>query len=73
MKMEEIRKNLYEIENKKNILTPKINETEKNFIELEKNFFRMKKYSDYDDIKYKEIRDVRIFLIYQLINNFINQ
>ena len=71
--MEEIRKNLYEIENKKNILTPKINETEKNFIELEKNFFRMKKYSDYDDIKYKEIRDVRIFLIYQLINNFINQ
>ena len=73
MKMKEIRKNLYEIENKKNILTPKINETEKNFIELEKNFFRMKKYSDYDDIKYKEIRDVRIFLIYQLINNFINQ
>ena len=71
--MKEIRKNLYEIENKKNILTPKINETEKNFIELEKNFFRMKKYSDYDDIKYKEIRDVRIFLIYQLINNFINQ
>ena len=71
--MEEIRKNLYEIENKKNILTPKINETEKNFIELEKKFFRMKKYSDYDDIKYKEIRDVRIFLIYQLINNFINQ
>ena len=71
--MEEIRKNLYEIENKKNILTPKINETEKNFIELEKNFFRMKKYSDYDDIKYKEIRDVRIFLICQLINNFINQ
>ena len=71
--MKKIRKNLYEIENKKNILTPKINETEKNFIELEKNFFRMKKYSDYDDIKYKEIRDVRIFLIYQLINNFINQ
>ena len=31
----------------------------KNLLELEKNLFKPKEYYDYDDIKYKGIRDVK--------------
>ena len=58
-KIKEIRRNLYEIENKNNLSTPEIKEIEKNLLELEKNLFKPKKYDDYVDIKYKGIRDVR--------------
>ena len=51
-KIKEIRRNLYEIENEKNLFIPKIKE-------IEKSLFELKKYYDYDDIKYKGIRDVR--------------
>ena len=58
-KIKEIRRNLYEIENKNNFSTPKIKEIEENLFELEKNLFKPKKYYDYDDSKYKGVRDVR--------------
>ena len=57
-KVKEIRKNLYEMENKKNLSKSKIKKIEKNLRELEKSLFQLKKYYDYDDIEYKGIRDV---------------
>ena len=51
-KINEIRRNLYEIENAKNLFAPKIKE-------IERNLFRARKYYDYDDTEYKEIRDVK--------------
>ena len=57
-KIKEIRRNLYEIENKKNLSQSKIKEIEQNFIELEESLFNLNKYYDYDDIKCKGIRDV---------------
>ena len=55
--IKEIRRNLYEIENKKNLSKSKIKEIEQNLIELEKSLFKLNKYYDYDDIEYKGIRD----------------
>ena len=57
-KIKEIRRNLYEIENKKNISRSKIKKIEQNLIELEESLFKLSKCYDYDDIKYKGIRDV---------------
>ena len=57
-KIKEIRRNLYEIENKKNLSKSKIKEIEQNLIELEESLFKLNKYYDYDDIEYKEIRDL---------------
>ena len=48
--IKEIRKNLYEIENKKNILTQKIKQ-------IEKILSTIKKYHDHDDARYISIRD----------------
>ena len=42
-KINEIRRNLFEIENKKNLFAPKIKEIERNLIELEENLFKPKK------------------------------
>ena len=58
-KIKEIRKNLYEIENK-NLSESKTKEIEKNLFELEESLFKLKKYYDYDDAKYKGIRDIKI-------------
>ena len=49
--IKEIRKNLYEIESKKNLSTQKIKE-------IEESLSRLKKYYDYDDAEYIGIRDV---------------
>ena len=49
--MKEIRKNLYEIESKKDLSTQKIKE-------IEKILSALKKYYDHDDAKYIGIRDV---------------
>ena len=57
-KIKEIRRNLYEIENKKNVAKSKIEETEKNPLELEESLSKLKKYYDYDDIEFKGISDV---------------
>ena len=58
-KLNEIRRNLYEIENEKNLFASKINEIGKNLFELEENLSKTKKYYDYDDIEYRGIRNVR--------------
>ena len=57
LKIKEIRKNLYEIENK-NLSESKIKEIEKNLLELEESLSKFKKYYDCDDAEYKGIRDV---------------
>ena len=42
-KINEIRRNLYEIENEKNLFAQKIKEIERNFLDLEENLFKPKK------------------------------
>ena len=59
LKMKEIRKNLYIIENEKNLSESKVKEIERNLTELEENLSKTKKYYDYDDIEYRGIRNVR--------------
>ena len=59
LKIKEIRKNLYEIENEKNPSESKIKEIEKNLTKLEENLSKTKNYYDYDGIEYREIRNVR--------------
>ena len=54
--MKEIRRNIYEIENKNNLSTQKVKEIEENLCELEKGLFKLKDCYDYDDIEYKWIR-----------------
>ena len=58
-KINEIRRNLCEIENKKNLFAPKLKEIERNLFELEENLFAPKKYYDYDDTEYKGVRNVK--------------
>ena len=58
-KINEIRRNLYEMENEKNLFESKIKENERNFIELEENLFKPKKYYDYDDTEYRGIKNVK--------------
>ena len=58
-KINEIRKNLYEIENEKNLFASKIKEIERKLTELEENLSKTKKYYDYDDIEYNEIKDLK--------------
>ena len=67
-RINEIRKNPYEIENEKNLFASKIKEIERNLTELEENLSKTKKYYDYDDIEYNGIRDVK-----HLFNLSINE
>ena len=55
-KIKETRRNLYDIENKKNLSNSKIKNIEKSLFELERSLNKLKKYYDYDDIEYKGIR-----------------
>ena len=57
-KIKEIRRNLYEIENKKNLSKSKIKEIEQNLVELEESLFKLNMYYDYDDDKYYGIRNI---------------
>ena len=57
-KIKEIRRNLYKIENKKNLSKSKIKDIKQNLIELEESLYNFKKYHDCD-IKCYEIRDMR--------------
>ena len=52
LKTNEIRRNLYEIENEKNLFASKIKEIERNLTELEENLSKTKRYYDYDDTEY---------------------
>ena len=57
-KINEIRKNFYEIENENNLSAPK--EIEKYLLEQEKNPFKSKKLWDYyDDAEYQGIKSIR--------------
>ena len=57
-KINEFRRSLYNIKNQKNLSTAEIKETEKNLLELGKSLSSLKKYYDYNDTKYKGIRDL---------------
>ena len=59
LKIKEIRENLCEIENEKSLSESKIKGIERNLTELEENLSKTKTYYDYDDIEYREIRNVR--------------
>ena len=72
-KINEIRRNLYEIENEKNLFAPKIKEIEKNPLELEENLFKPKTYYDYDDTEYKRIRDVNDLFDLPIHEDYYNQ
>ena len=54
-RIEKIRKEF----NEKNLFASKLKEIERNLTELEENLFKTKKHYDYDDIKYKGIRNVK--------------
>ena len=58
-KRNEIRRNLYEIKNKRNLFTLGTENTEKNLDELESFLFKTKKYYDRDDVEYKGIKDIQ--------------
>ena len=51
-KIRETRRNLYDIENKKNLSKSKIKETEQNLTESEESLFKLSKYDDYNDIEH---------------------
>ena len=55
--LKEIKKNLYEIENKKGCLKSK--KTRKYLNKLVKKIYELNKYYDYDDVKYRGIRDIK--------------
>ena len=65
--MKEIRKGLYWIENKK------IKQIENNLLKLENSFSKLKKYSDYDAIEYRGIKDVKNLFDLLLMKIIINQ
>ena len=54
-KINKIRRNLYEIKNKKNLFALRMEEIEKNLDELERNLSKTKKYYGYDDAEYRGI------------------
>ena len=58
-KAEEIKRHLYEIENKKNLSKSKIKRIEENLLDLAKSLFKFKKFCYYNDIECKRIRDVK--------------
>ena len=66
-KIKEIRKNLYEIENKENLSKWKTKGIEQILTELEESLFNLNKYYDYDNFEYKGIRDLRKFIQWSCI------
>ena len=63
-KIKEIRKYLQRKENEK------IKETEKNLLKLENNLSKQKKCYDYDDIKYRGIRDVKTLFVFSIDEDY---
>ena len=61
-KIRETRRNLYDIENKKNLSKSKIKETEQNLTDWEESLFKLSKYHDYNDIEHWRIRAVEMEL-----------
>ena len=58
-KINEVKQNLYEIENEENLSGSKIKGIRRSLLELEENVSRTKKYYHYDDIEYKGARNVK--------------
>ena len=58
--LKEIKKNLYEIENKKGRLESK--KTKKYLNKLEERIYKLNTYYDYDDVKYRGIKDIKDLL-----------
>ena len=69
--IKEIRKSLYEIENKKNLSASRKKEIKENLLELENKLSRLKMYYDKDE--YKGIRSIRIYLICPRMKIIISQ
>ena len=69
-KINEFRRSLYNIKNQKNLSTPGIIETEKNLLELE-SLSSLKKYYDYDDTKYRAIKDIENLFNGNLLNSVV--
>ena len=67
-KVNEFRRSLYNMKNKKNLSAPKMKKTEKNLHKLEKSLSSLKKYYDYDETKYREIRDIENLFNRNLLN-----
>ena len=57
-KIKQIRKNLYNIKNPRILSRSKINEIEKDLIELEESLSKLNKYYDYDNTEQTRIRDL---------------
>ena len=57
-KINVFRRSLYTIKIRKNLSSPKIKETKRNLLELEKYLYNFKRCYDYDDNKYQGIRDI---------------
>ena len=55
--LKEIRKNLYEIENERGRLESK--KTKKYLSKYEERIYKLNRYYDYDDVKYRGIRDIK--------------
>ena len=55
LKMNKLRRSLYNIKIWKNLSTPEIKETKKTLLELAKSLDNLKNYYDYDDNKYQRI------------------
>ena len=72
-KIKEIWRNLYDIENKKNLSESKIKEIEETLLELEKSLFKLKKSYDYDDTEYKGIREVQNLFNQLIDKNYYKQ
>ena len=58
-KIKQIRKSLHDIKNQKNLSKSKLKEIEKNLLEFEKSFPKLKQYHDYDGNEFRVIRDIR--------------
>ena len=69
-KINKIRRNLYKIENEMNLFARKIKGIERSLVELEENILKPNRYYD---IEYKGKRDVKDYLICQLMKIIINQ
>ena len=55
--IKEIKKNLYEIENKKGCLESK--KAKKYLSKLEERIYKLNRYYDYDDVKYRGLKDIK--------------
>ena len=66
-KIKEVRKNLYGIKNPTILSRSKIKEIENYLIELEESLSKLNKYYNYDNIEYKTIRDIEIYMVNSMV------